>query len=89
METQTIETPTSSIDIKVSKKYSLDWRDLGKGLVIAALSPVVPIIQQSIAAGNFVFDWKAMLAAAVGGLLIYLTKNFFTATATVITETEK
>ena len=62
-----------------SKKYSLNWQDLAKGLLIAILTPVIVIIQQSIQAGSLTFNWQQLGMAAVGGLIAYLTKNFFTA----------
>jgi hypothetical protein len=89
METQTVETPTSEIQIKTSEQFKIDWRDVGKGLILAIGTPVLVIIQQSISAGSFVFDWKVIGMAAVGGGVTYLLKNFFTPAQTVITETKK
>lgn len=70
-----------------STLYSVNWRDVIKGLVVAILTPVFVIIQQSITAGSLVFDWKAIAIAAVGGLLAYLTKNFFTDTTKAAVQT--
>ena len=64
--------------MKDSNFLSLNWRDFGKGLVMAILTPLVVLIQQSLEAGIFVFEWKSMLIASLAGGLAYLTKNFFT-----------
>jgi len=64
--------------METSKFLRLNWQDLGKGLIMAILTPVVVIVQQSIEAGNFVFDWKSIGFAAIGGGFAYLVKNFFT-----------
>jgi len=64
--------------MKTSSFLSLNWRDLVKGLLMAILTPVVVIVQQSIEAGVFTFDWKSIGLAAVGGGIAYLIKNFFT-----------
>jgi len=64
--------------MKTSNLYSLDWRDLVKGLVVAVLTPCFVIIQNSIDAGQLIFNWKQLAMAAVGGLVAYLMKNFFT-----------
>ena len=64
--------------MKKSKFLSLNWLDIGKGLVMAILTPAAVIVQQSIEAGTFTFDWKVIGLAAVGGGFAYLVKNFFT-----------
>lgn len=64
--------------MKTSKLFSLNWQDFAKGLLMAVLTPVVVIIQQSIENGTFTFDWKVIALSAIGGGLAYLTKNFFT-----------
>jgi len=89
METQTVETPTSTIQVKVVEKYSIDWKDVGQGLILAIGTPVAVMLQQSIEAGNWTFNWKVIGMAAVGGGLTYLIKNFFKRTATIVTETKK
>lgn len=64
--------------MKTSNFLSLNWLDLGKGLLMAVLTPAVVIAQQSIEAGNLNLDWKVIGLASVGGGLAYLVKNFFT-----------
>lgn len=68
--------------MKDSNFLSLGWLDIAKGLVVAILTPVFVIVQQSLDAGVLVFEWKSILMAAIAGALGYLTKNFFTAPST-------
>lgn len=62
----------------MSNFLSLNWQDFGKGLIMAILTPAVLIVQQSLEAGVFVFDWKSIGLASVAGGVAYLVKNFFT-----------
>lgn len=64
--------------MKQSNFLAINWSDVGKGLIMAVLTPCVLIIQQSIEAGNLTFNWKQIGVAAVAGGLAYLVKNFFT-----------
>ncbi len=64
--------------MKESKFFSLNWRDVAKGFLMAVLTPVVVIIQQSLEAGIFILDWKSIGLSAIGGGVAYLAKNFFT-----------
>ena len=63
----------------MSDFLKLNINDIFKGLLMAVLTPVVVIIQQSLEAGVFVFDWKSIGLAALSGGVAYLVKNFFTA----------
>lgn len=65
--------------IITSKQFSLDYRDLLKGSLMAGLTSGFTIVQQLIDSGNFdKIDWKHTVMAAVGGFIGYLAKNFFT-----------
>ena len=64
--------------MKDSNFLSLGAKDILRGLLIAILTPILVLIQQSIEAGNLVFEWKSLLIEGVGGGLAYLIKNFFT-----------
>lgn len=77
-------TPTPPT-ITTSKKYSWNWMDAGKALVVAVLSPIVPIVQASLAAGNLQLPWKVMGLTALSAAVAYLVKNFFTQSQTIIT----
>lgn len=81
-------TPT----IVTSKKFTLDWRDLGMGALIAAISPILFALQQ---AGDMVLtqhktiadvhlDWRYLLMAALSGGVSFLIKKFFEASKTII-----
>jgi len=58
--------------------YTLKWRDFFRSLIMAGLTPVFYIIQQSVVAQSFVLNWKGIGYAAGAGMLGYLAKNFFT-----------
>ena len=62
----------------MSDFLKLNLNDIFKGLLMAVLTPVVVIIQQSLDAGLFVFEWKSIGLAALSGGDAYLVKNFFT-----------
>ena len=59
-----------------SDRFSINWNDLLKGLVIAVILPVLAIVQQSIEQGQLTFNWKLISLTAAGGLVSYLIKNF-------------
>lgn len=61
-----------------SKFLSLGFRDFLRGFVMAVLTPVFVIIQQSLDAGILTFNWQSIAMAAVAGALAYITKNVFT-----------
>lgn len=61
-----------------SNYFSLNGKDLIKGLVIAILTPALLIIQQSLDAGIWTFNWKQIAMASVAGLVSYLMKNLLT-----------
>ena len=69
-----------------SKRFSLNGNDFIKGLIVAALSPIVPIIMDSLNSGSLTFDWKHIATAALGGLVAYITKNFFDKPKIVVTD---
>jgi len=69
----------------VNKQGSLNWRDLLKGGVIAAISPAFTILIQSLQAEDFTVNWKSILNVAIISFLTYLSKNLFTAPSVVTT----
>jgi len=64
--------------VLTSKQFSLDWKDTAKSLVMAVLGAVMAVIETSITAGNFHFDWQAIWKTALAACVAYLAKNFFT-----------
>lgn len=53
--------------MKTSNLYSIDYRDILKGLLIAILTPTLFLIQQTTATGKLTFDWKEIGIATIGG----------------------
>ncbi|MHB8207969.1 hypothetical protein [Mucilaginibacter sp.] len=64
--------------MKTSNLYSIDLKDLAKGLVVAVGSAVVATIQTSLQAGSLSFNWKLIGTVALGAGITYIGKNFFT-----------
>lgn len=86
-------------EITTSKKYSLNWQDVLKGALVAALTVLIGTIGQigeqyldSWVNGTvFVLDKVSLalsLKAALGTFIAYLAKNFFTAEQIVTKKTE-
>jgi len=69
--------------ITTSKKFRINWLDLGKALLIAVITPVLVIIQAELDSGVMP-SWKSIGMAAVGGAVAYLIKNFFSPSKVVI-----
>lgn len=61
-----------------SDLFSINWKDVIKGLVIAVILPVLATIQQSISMGELTFNWRLIGLTAAGAFVSYLIKNFFT-----------
>jgi hypothetical protein len=78
--------------ITVSNQFSLNLKDALNGLIIAVGTPVLATIEQSLEAGSLTFNWKLIGITALSATVVYLTKNYFTPTKTIIsnqTESEK
>lgn len=71
--------------MQTSPLFSLDFKDLGKGLLVAVGGAVISAIQGSLQAGALTFNWKTICGVALAAGLSYLAKNFFTPAATVTT----
>lgn len=61
-----------------SSMFTLNWNDFFKGAILAVVVPILVTIQTSLAAGNVIFDWKAIGISALATFIAYLLKNFFT-----------
>lgn len=67
-----------------SEQFSLNWRDLGRGALIAVISAVLTSVYEAIETGGLeTIQWKTVLTVAVGALVAYLIKNFVDPTRTV------
>jgi predicted membrane channel-forming protein YqfA (hemolysin III family) len=64
--------------MKNSKLFSLALPDWFKGIVVAVLASILPIILSTIQAGSLTFDWATIGKTAAAALIAYLLKNFFT-----------
>lgn len=71
----------------ISKQFTLAKRDFLNGLKLAVGSAVIPIIQQSLAAGELKFNWVLIGTTALGAGLAYLAKNYFEPTKIVTVKT--
>ena len=58
-------------------RFSINWNDLLKGLVMAVVLPVLTTVYETLQHGELVFDWPLIGKTAVLGLVGYLIKNFF------------
>lgn len=67
----------------ISKQFSLKWRDIVRGFILAVLTPALLIIQQSLEAGSLTFNWHQIGMAAVAGGGAYLIKNFLEPTKVI------
>lgn len=62
-----------------SKLFSLDWKDAGKGAIIAVLVPVFAKLAEVMGAPGFdfvTFQWSTLFSIGVSAFLAYLLKNF-------------
>jgi hypothetical protein len=69
--------------MQTSSLFSLDFKDLAKGLLVAVGGAVIAAINSSIQVGAFVFNWKTIGGVALAAGVSYLGKNFFTSAKTV------
>ena len=59
-----------------SKKFTLQWRDVIRGVLMAAMTSALVIVQQSVESGNLNFNWQSIAMAAIGGGVAYILKNW-------------
>jgi hypothetical protein len=76
--------PTTPVVTSTSKMFNINLGDFLKGLIMAVGGAVLTVIENSIEAGNFTFNWPNVWHVAVGALVVYLVKNLFTPGKTVI-----
>ena len=58
-----------------SSRWKLNTRDLIQGLLMAIITPVIVVIQQSLDLGILTFDVKAIGMAAIAGALAYIVRK--------------
>ena len=64
--------------MKQSKLFSINWRDVLRGLIMAILTPVLTLITNSVEHGELTLNWHLVYLSAVGGASAYILKNFLT-----------
>jgi hypothetical protein len=69
--------------MKTSSLFSLDFKDLGKGLLVAIGGAVIAAVETSVKAGSLTFNWQSIGGVAIAAGLSYLGKNFFTPAKTI------
>ncbi len=69
--------------MKTSDFGKLNYRDLVKGLIVAALSAALTGIKQVLDANSLNFNWQSIAITATSAALAYLIKNFFTGAQTI------
>ena len=79
------DTPTPTT-VTTSKQFTINWIDIGKSILISAITTVLMLLYPIINAGRFptTTEWKTIAIAAVSSCLSYLIKNFFTPSQTII-----
>lgn len=69
---------------------SLNWRDLGKGLIVAVISAVLTYAWTAMEAGGLTaIDWKVVGSTAVISAIGYLMKNLITNSEGEVAKTEE
>jgi hypothetical protein len=64
--------------ITTSKKFSINWIDTGKSLVVAVITSVLTAAYDMLQVEDIVFNWKKIGSIALTSAIAYLIKNFFT-----------
>ena len=63
-----------------STRFSLQWRDILKGVIIAFGTAFLAVLTQSLNSGTLptMVQLKVSALAGVSAIIVYLTKNFLT-----------
>lgn len=72
------------IKVITSQQGKLDWRDYGKGALVAVITAILTFIQNSLEAGQFTLNFKTIAITASTALIAYLLKNVFTPSKTIV-----
>ena len=74
-----------NIKFHTSKQFTLDLRDVSKGLIVACVTAAFTAVQTAFD-DDLNFQWKKVVIAAVIAGAAYLTKNLFAPSQIVIKE---
>lgn len=68
------------MNTKPARLFSLDWKDVKKGIVTAVIVGALSVVAPAATAGTLftIAVWKAAGMGAAAGLVGYLAKNFLT-----------
>jgi Flp pilus assembly pilin Flp len=74
----------------MSNLFSLNWKDVGKGFLVAVLTVVITGLGTSLQSGKLptLAELGALALAGLGAGLAYLLKNFFTNSNNELGKTE-
>lgn len=75
--------------VTTQKQYTLNYRDVLRGLLVSVISAVLTALLPIVSEGSFDFNWKEIAAVAVTTGISYLLKNYFTPTEVVVTKIPK
>lgn len=64
--------------MKQSKLFSVGFRDFVKGLIMAVISAVLVVIQETVSNGSLSFHWQTIGKIALLTAITYITKNWLT-----------
>src|SRR5687767_14565246 len=68
----------------LSEQFTINWRDILRGAILAVISAVLTTVQQIIEVdGIESIKWKTVATVALGALISYLALNFASATRTI------
>ena len=60
-----------------SEQFSLNWRDLVRGTIVAAIGAAAGLVLGMLQAEDVVFNWTKVWQTAAAAGVAYLIKNFF------------
>ena len=79
---------TTPVTVKqTAPKWSLTLLDLAKAVGAAVLTPVLPIVTQTLENGSLTFPIKSIEIAAISGFVVFLGHKLLTPSQTIITGT--
>ena len=69
----------------LSEQFSINWRDVGRGAIVAVVTAVLASVQQALSTGGLEqIKWmEVVLPAGVTALVSYLLLQFGSATKTI------
>ena len=75
--------------VQTNKQYTINYRDLLRGLLITVGTAVGTAILDALNAGGLSLDWKQIGLIALTAGISYILKNFLTPTEVVVSNATK